>query len=193
VIFGEDHKRQINEQQEEQATVMAGELLIPLATAERTAFDGWETRASRRRTGERAVCTDADEGAASASAASRAEVRVPGSVRPLTVLNRFATAARRHGRTPVYERRRPLSTRFDIFGLVNVSLPAQKDPTARRRDRRLAAQLGVNVGRKLSDLSIRFVSSICHFPRDDGCGGESRCGAVSCGLCTQQAIDGGAV
>lgn len=41
VIFGEDHKRQFNEQQEKQATFMAGELLIPLAAAERMAFDGW--------------------------------------------------------------------------------------------------------------------------------------------------------
>jgi hypothetical protein len=42
VIFGEDHKRQFNEQQEKQATFMAGELLIPLAAAERMAFDGWD-------------------------------------------------------------------------------------------------------------------------------------------------------
>lgn len=42
VIFGEDHKRQFNEQQEKQATFIAGELLIPLAAAERMAFDGWD-------------------------------------------------------------------------------------------------------------------------------------------------------
>lgn len=42
VILGEDHKRQFNEQQEKQATFMAGELLIPLAAAERMAFDGWD-------------------------------------------------------------------------------------------------------------------------------------------------------
>lgn len=42
VIFGEDHKRQFNEQQEKEATFMAGELLIPLAAAERMAFDGWD-------------------------------------------------------------------------------------------------------------------------------------------------------
>ncbi|WP_205064308.1 ImmA/IrrE family metallo-endopeptidase [Streptomyces sp. OspMP-M43] len=42
VIFGEDHKRQFNEGQEKQATFMAGELLIPLAAAERMAFDGWD-------------------------------------------------------------------------------------------------------------------------------------------------------
>lgn len=42
VIFGEDHKRQFNEEQEKQATFMAGELLIPLAAAERMAFDGWD-------------------------------------------------------------------------------------------------------------------------------------------------------
>jgi hypothetical protein len=43
VILGENHKRQFNEQQEKQATFMAGELLIPLAAAERTAFDGWDS------------------------------------------------------------------------------------------------------------------------------------------------------
>ncbi|MFG1827169.1 ImmA/IrrE family metallo-endopeptidase [Microbispora bryophytorum] len=42
VILGEDHKRQFNEQQEKQATFMAGELLIPLAAVERMAFDGWD-------------------------------------------------------------------------------------------------------------------------------------------------------
>ncbi|MFJ2262226.1 ImmA/IrrE family metallo-endopeptidase [Streptomyces sp. NPDC087844] len=42
VIFGEDHKRQFNEEQEKQATFMAGELLIPLTAAERMAFDGWD-------------------------------------------------------------------------------------------------------------------------------------------------------
>jgi IrrE N-terminal-like domain len=42
VIFGEDHKRQFDEQQEKQATFMAGELLIPLAAAERMAFDNWD-------------------------------------------------------------------------------------------------------------------------------------------------------
>lgn len=42
VILGEDHKRQFNDQQEKQATFMAGELLIPLAAAERMAFDGWD-------------------------------------------------------------------------------------------------------------------------------------------------------
>ncbi|MFE2541889.1 ImmA/IrrE family metallo-endopeptidase [Actinacidiphila glaucinigra] len=42
VVFGEDHKRQFNEEQEKQATFMAGELLIPLTAAERMAFDGWD-------------------------------------------------------------------------------------------------------------------------------------------------------
>jgi Zn-dependent peptidase ImmA (M78 family) len=42
VILGEDHKRQFDEQQEKQATFMAGELLIPLAAAERMAFGGWD-------------------------------------------------------------------------------------------------------------------------------------------------------
>lgn len=42
VILGEDHKRQFNEQQEKQATFMAGELLIPLAAASRMAYDGWD-------------------------------------------------------------------------------------------------------------------------------------------------------
>lgn len=42
VILGEDHRRQFNEQQEKQATFMAGELLIPLAAAERMAFKGWD-------------------------------------------------------------------------------------------------------------------------------------------------------
>jgi hypothetical protein len=42
VILGEDHKRQFNEQQEKEAAFMAGELLIPLAAAERMAFDGWD-------------------------------------------------------------------------------------------------------------------------------------------------------
>ena len=42
VILGEDHKRQFNAEQEKQATFMAGELLIPLAAAERMAFDGWD-------------------------------------------------------------------------------------------------------------------------------------------------------
>jgi hypothetical protein len=42
VILGEDHKRQFDDQQEKQATFMAGELLIPLAAAERMAFDGWD-------------------------------------------------------------------------------------------------------------------------------------------------------
>ncbi|MEO3862104.1 ImmA/IrrE family metallo-endopeptidase [Acrocarpospora sp. B8E8] len=42
VIFGEDHKRQFNEQQEKEAKFMAGELLIPLAAAARMAFDGWD-------------------------------------------------------------------------------------------------------------------------------------------------------
>lgn len=42
VILGEDHKRQFNDEQEKQATFMAGELLIPLAAAERMAFDGWD-------------------------------------------------------------------------------------------------------------------------------------------------------
>jgi Zn-dependent peptidase ImmA (M78 family) len=42
VILGEDHKRQFSEQQEKRATFMAGELLIPLAAAERMAFDGWD-------------------------------------------------------------------------------------------------------------------------------------------------------
>jgi len=42
VIFGEDHKRQFNEQQEKQATYMAGELLIPLTAAQRMAYDDWD-------------------------------------------------------------------------------------------------------------------------------------------------------
>ncbi|MGW2867903.1 ImmA/IrrE family metallo-endopeptidase [Kitasatospora sp. NPDC001225] len=42
VILGEDHKRQFNEQQEKEATFMAGELLIPHAAAERMAFRGWD-------------------------------------------------------------------------------------------------------------------------------------------------------
>ncbi|WP_223774500.1 ImmA/IrrE family metallo-endopeptidase [Streptomyces sp. 135] len=42
VILGEDHKRQFNPEQEKQATFMAGELLVPLAAAERMAFDGWD-------------------------------------------------------------------------------------------------------------------------------------------------------
>lgn len=42
VILDEDHKRQFDDQQEKQATFMAGELLIPLAAAERMAFDGWD-------------------------------------------------------------------------------------------------------------------------------------------------------
>lgn len=42
VILGEDHKRQFNDQQERQATFMAGELLIPLPAAARMAFDGWD-------------------------------------------------------------------------------------------------------------------------------------------------------
>ncbi|WP_217370376.1 ImmA/IrrE family metallo-endopeptidase [Nonomuraea antri] len=42
VILGEDHKRQFDERQEKEATFMAGELLIPLAAAERMAFHGWD-------------------------------------------------------------------------------------------------------------------------------------------------------
>jgi hypothetical protein len=42
VILGEDHKRQFNEQQEKQATFMAGELLVPLAAAQRMAYNGWD-------------------------------------------------------------------------------------------------------------------------------------------------------
>ncbi|MFD5518728.1 ImmA/IrrE family metallo-endopeptidase [Streptomyces sp. NPDC127066] len=42
VILGEDHKRQFNEQQEKQASYIAGELLVPLAAVERMAFDGWD-------------------------------------------------------------------------------------------------------------------------------------------------------
>ena len=42
VILGEDHKRQFDEVQEKQAKFMAGELLIPLAAAERAAFDSWD-------------------------------------------------------------------------------------------------------------------------------------------------------
>ncbi len=42
VVLGEDHKRVFDEQQEKQATFMAGELLIPLQAAERMAFDGWD-------------------------------------------------------------------------------------------------------------------------------------------------------
>jgi Zn-dependent peptidase ImmA (M78 family) len=41
VVLGEDHKRIFDEQQEKQATFMAGELLVPLKAAERMAFDGW--------------------------------------------------------------------------------------------------------------------------------------------------------
>lgn len=42
VILGEDHKRQFNPEQEKQATFMAGELLVPLAAAQRMAYDGWD-------------------------------------------------------------------------------------------------------------------------------------------------------
>ncbi|MFC8006551.1 ImmA/IrrE family metallo-endopeptidase [Streptomyces olivaceus] len=41
VILGEDHKRQFNPEQEKQAKFMAGELLVPLAAAQRMAYDGW--------------------------------------------------------------------------------------------------------------------------------------------------------
>ena len=41
VILGEDHKRQFNDQQEKEAKYMA-ELLVPLAAAERMAYDGWD-------------------------------------------------------------------------------------------------------------------------------------------------------
>ncbi|MFA0839028.1 ImmA/IrrE family metallo-endopeptidase [Streptomyces rochei] len=42
VILGEDHKRQFNPEQEKQAKFMAGELLVPLAAAQRMAYDGWD-------------------------------------------------------------------------------------------------------------------------------------------------------
>lgn len=46
VVLAEDHKRVLDEQQEKQATFMAGELVIPLQAAERLAFDGWDNSAS---------------------------------------------------------------------------------------------------------------------------------------------------
>ncbi|MGV9654454.1 ImmA/IrrE family metallo-endopeptidase [Streptomyces sp. NPDC003554] len=42
VILGEDHKPQFDPQREKQATFVAGELLVPLAAAERMAYDGWD-------------------------------------------------------------------------------------------------------------------------------------------------------
>ncbi|MFJ8608107.1 ImmA/IrrE family metallo-endopeptidase [Streptomyces sp. NPDC093675] len=42
VILGEDHKRQFDQPQEKQATFMSGELRVPLAAAERMAYDGWD-------------------------------------------------------------------------------------------------------------------------------------------------------
>lgn len=42
VLLGEDHKRVFDAEQEKQAAFIAGELLIPLAAAERMAFDGWD-------------------------------------------------------------------------------------------------------------------------------------------------------
>jgi Zn-dependent peptidase ImmA (M78 family) len=42
VILGEDHQRQFDENQEKQATFMAGELLVPFEAVERMAFDGWD-------------------------------------------------------------------------------------------------------------------------------------------------------
>lgn len=51
VIFGEDHKRVFDEQQEKQAAFMAGELLIPLKAAERMAFDGWDNTSVAARYG----------------------------------------------------------------------------------------------------------------------------------------------
>jgi hypothetical protein len=42
VILGEDHTRQFDAVVEKQATYIAGELLVPLAAAERMAFDGWD-------------------------------------------------------------------------------------------------------------------------------------------------------
>lgn len=42
VIFGEDHKRLFNERQENEAKFISGELLVPLAAAERMAFKGWD-------------------------------------------------------------------------------------------------------------------------------------------------------
>jgi hypothetical protein len=41
VILGEDHQRQFDPDVEKQATFLAGELLVPLAAAERMAFDKW--------------------------------------------------------------------------------------------------------------------------------------------------------
>lgn len=41
VILGEDHQRQFDPGIEKEATFLAGELLVPLAAAERMAFDGW--------------------------------------------------------------------------------------------------------------------------------------------------------
>lgn len=41
-IFGEDHKRQFNEQQEKEAAFMAGELLIPLAATAQMAYQDWD-------------------------------------------------------------------------------------------------------------------------------------------------------
>lgn len=42
IVLGEDHRRQFNDQLEKQANFLAGELLVPLAAAERMAFDGWD-------------------------------------------------------------------------------------------------------------------------------------------------------
>ena len=42
VVLGEDHKRQFDPVQEKQATFMAGELLVPLAAAQRMAYRGWD-------------------------------------------------------------------------------------------------------------------------------------------------------
>lgn len=48
VLLGDDHQRQFDAKQEKDATFMAGELLIPLAAAERAAFDGWDNARAAR-------------------------------------------------------------------------------------------------------------------------------------------------
>ncbi|OII18435.1 ImmA/IrrE family metallo-endopeptidase [Curtobacterium sp. MCBA15_013] len=42
VLLGEDHQRQFDKKQEDEARFISGELLVPLKAAERAAFDGWD-------------------------------------------------------------------------------------------------------------------------------------------------------
>lgn len=42
VLLDEDHHRQFNTKQENEARFLSGELLIPLKAAERAAFNGWD-------------------------------------------------------------------------------------------------------------------------------------------------------